>query len=358
MAGFLEAVFVAEGQTASPGTLIAQLTVTELDSRIGAGRAALAEAEAKMRNLKAGARPEEIEEKQHKVEHLNQQVNKARDDLRRAAKSLRAELAALDAKIKQCGHEMEYYDASLNRWTKLQVKNAVSKDQVDEARAKYHIAESALDETVAKKQSLESHGTMEQESQLLTREKELGDARSELVLLKVGCRPDELSAAVANRDKLAEELHFLEQLDTQRMIYAPLTGTVTTQRFHEMLGKYFHEGELICEISDTTALDIDVLLAEQDASRVKVEAPVTFKARTLPFQTFGATVTKIAAIGFKGEKDTRTSVSVYCRVKDPTIDLRPGTTGYARISTGPRPIGEILLYRALRFVRTEFWSLW
>ncbi len=69
-------------------------------------------------------------------------------------------------------------------------------------------------------------------------------------------------------------------------------------------------------------------------------------------------VSKVAAIGFKGEKDTRTSVSVYCRVNDPTSDLRPGTTGYARIYTGPRPVGAIIFYRMLRFVRTEFWSLW
>jgi hypothetical protein len=30
-------------------------------------------------------------------------------------------------------------------------------------------------------------------------------------------------------------------------------------------------------------------------------------------------------------------------------------TGYARVDTGRRPIGAILLDRILRFVRTEFW---
>ncbi|HVU89476.1 MAG TPA: efflux RND transporter periplasmic adaptor subunit [Pirellulales bacterium] len=358
MAGFIEEVFVSEGERVSPGAPIARLKVTELESRIAGGRAALAEAEAKARDLQAGARPEELAEAKHKVERLEALVDKARHDLDRAGESLTAELASLDAKIKQSSHEMEYYGGALKRWSNLSVKNAVTRDQVDEARAKFRIAESSLEETSAKKHSMEALGTMERESQLAAREKELGDARSEVVLLEAGCRPEELKAAIANRDKLAEELKYLEQLDQKRNIVASRPGTITTQRIHDLLGKYYPEGELICEIGDTSGLDIDVALAEQDGSRVELDAPVTFKARTLPFHTFDATVSKIAAIGFKGEKDTRTSVSVYCRVKDPTADLRPGTTGYARIHTGPRPLGVIIFYRMLRFVRTEFWSLW
>jgi hypothetical protein len=30
-------------------------------------------------------------------------------------------------------------------------------------------------------------------------------------------------------------------------------------------------------------------------------------------------------------------------------------TGYGRVYTGRRPLGEILLDRAMRFLRTEFW---
>jgi hypothetical protein len=40
---------------------------------------------------------------------------------------------------------------------------------------------------------------------------------------------------------------------------------------------------------------------------------------------------------------------------DWTADLKPEMTGYARISCGRRPIGEIVLERLLGFLRTEFW---
>ncbi len=45
---------------------------------------------------------------------------------------------------------------------------------------------------------------------------------------------------------------------------------------------------------------------------------------------------------------------VYCRLGQ-GAELRPGMTGQARIATGSRSTGLILLDRALRYVRMEFW---
>jgi hypothetical protein len=38
--------------------------------------------------------------------------------------------------------------------------------------------------------------------------------------------------------------------------------------------------------------------------------------------------------------------------------LRPGLTGYARISTGERRMLDVLTRRIRRFIRVEFWSWW
>jgi hypothetical protein len=46
---------------------------------------------------------------------------------------------------------------------------------------------------------------------------------------------------------------------------------------------------------------------------------------------------------------------VYCRLHWSHEALRPGMSGYARVYTGRRPVGEYLLTRGLRFVRTELW---
>jgi hypothetical protein len=49
-------------------------------------------------------------------------------------------------------------------------------------------------------------------------------------------------------------------------------------------------------------------------------------------------------------------VPVYCRLTEaPPAVLRPGMTGFARISCGERAMGRVLADKALRYVRTEFW---
>jgi hypothetical protein len=56
-----------------------------------------------------------------------------------------------------------------------------------------------------------------------------------------------------------------------------------------------------------------------------------------------------------GRDDVQSTVTVYCRLEDCPEGLRPGMTGYGRIYTGRRPVGAILLDRALRWLRTECW---
>jgi hypothetical protein len=49
------------------------------------------------------------------------------------------------------------------------------------------------------------------------------------------------------------------------------------------------------------------------------------------------------------------TVTLSCRLGEYREELRPGMTGFARITTGRRSPGQILLDRALRYLRTELW---
>jgi hypothetical protein len=88
-------------------------------------------------------------------------------------------------------------------------------------------------------------------------------------------------------------------------------------------------------------------------ARVRPGQPVRSKARALPFETFTTVVDRVAPSGVPGE--AQSNVTVYCRLDHAPDDLRTEMTGYARVDTGRRPIGAILLDRILRFVRSEFW---
>ena len=61
----------------------------------------------------------------------------------------------------------------------------------------------------------------------------------------------------------------------------------------------------------------------------------------------------MATTGVRGE--AQSSVTAYCRLDPAPDELRTEMTGHARVDTGRRPIGAILLNQVLRFVRTVFW---
>jgi multidrug efflux pump subunit AcrA (membrane-fusion protein) len=134
-----------------------------------------------------------------------------------------------------------------------------------------------------------------------------------------------------------------------------MPGLITTPRLREKIGQYFREGELICEVKASSALEAEITLVEQDVARVRPGQRVELKVRALPFRTFSTRVGLIAPNAVQEESQVQSTVIIYCRLDDPVSALRPGMTGYARIACGRRPIGEIAAERLQGFLRTEFW---
>ena len=106
-------------------------------------------------------------------------------------------------------------------------------------------------------------------------------------------------------------------------------------------------------------LEVRIDVPEQEVARVRPGQAVQLKARALPFEQLRATVDRIAPVAKAPdpkEGKLQSTVPVYCRLTDPPpAVLRPGMTGFARISCGERAMGRVLADKALRYVRTEFW---
>ncbi len=81
-----------------------------------------------------------------------------------------------------------------------------------------------------------------------------------------------------------------------------------------------------------------------------------FKARSLPSHTFAGRVVAIAPAAERGPRQR--TVLVRSEIDNGSGLLRPGTTGFAKIYCGRRPLGAVLAHRGVRVLRTEFWALW
>jgi multidrug resistance efflux pump len=171
----------------------------------------------------------------------------------------------------------------------------------------------------------------------------------------MGPRAEEIEAERARLARLQEETRYLEQLQDRLPIYSPVPGIVTTPRLREKAGQYVREGDLICVVEEPARLEVEITLTEQDAAQVRPGQAAALRARALPFETLPVQVDRVSPTAARG--DVQSAVTVYCRLDDCPSGLRPGMTGYARVYTGPRSLGGIVLDRAVRWLRTECW-LW
>jgi multidrug efflux pump subunit AcrA (membrane-fusion protein) len=352
VAGFLCAVYCEEGDPVSPGAPVARLEVSDLASRLAQKRAELCEVQAKVRLLEAGPRYEEVVEQRRRVKRAMAWYDLARQDLTRLRQVFEKELVRLDKHIAQCRAEVTAAQDAVRRVRSL-VGKAVSAEQYQEVERRYQVCQSQLEQVQAEKHAREAKGTLEAETEIVRRERELADVQASLSLLEAGPRSEEVEAERARLARLQEELRYLEHLRHKLSVYSPIFGLVTTPRSKEKVGRYMREGELICVVEEPARLGVEITLAEQEVARVRPGQAVALRARALPFETMQAAVDRVAPTA--GHGDAEGTVTVYCQFEEASSGLLPGMTGYAHISTGLRSIGTILADRALRCFRTEFW---
>jgi multidrug efflux pump subunit AcrA (membrane-fusion protein) len=352
VAGFLREVCFDEGDRVSPGAVVARLEVPDLESRLVRKQAEVREAEARLRLLEIGTRPEEIAAQRQRVELAAAWRDLARRDLARTRQALTEDLDRLGKQVAARRGELGAAESSYQRAQDLLGRRALAEEQYRETEARYRVSRAQFAEAEAAKRVTEAKGTLEAEAELARREKELAEARTVLGLLEGGSRPEEVQAEKARLARLREEGRHLEEQRQKQTVPGPTPGVITTARLKEKVGQYLREGDLICVVEEPAGLEAEVSLAEQDVARVRPGQEVKLKARALPFEVFLTRVDRVAPAAARG--DGQGSVTVYCRLDAPA-GLLPDMTGHARVSTGRRPVGGILLDRALRLVRTEFW---
>jgi multidrug resistance efflux pump len=352
VAGFLREVACDEGDRVSPGTLVARLEVPDLASRLAQKQADVREADARLRLLKSGPRPEELMEQRRRVERAQAWQDLARQDLNRLRQVYEAELARLDKQIAQCQAELTAARDATRRASPL-LGNAISFEQHEDVLRRNRVCQAQLEQAQAERNARAAKGSLEAETELARRENELADAEATLRLLDAGPRAEEVEAERARMARLQEEAGYLEQLTTRLPVHSSEPGVVTTPRLKEKVGQYLREGELICVVEESACLEVEIALSEEDVGRVQPGQRVALRARTLPFETLSARVDRIAPAAGRGE--AQSTVAVYCRLGERRPELRPGMTGYGRVYVGRRPVGGILLDRAVRFLRTECW---
>ncbi len=215
-----------EGTRVNAGDVVARLDQRDTALQIDRARAERAAAEAQLRLLQAGARPEDIRQ-------AEAQVDVAQADV--AAAEAEARAAAID----------------LARFEALLEANAGSQKQRDDARARVDVGRERV--------RAASEGVKA--------------ARETVVRLRAGARREEIDAARASVAAAAAEIAVLEKALQDADVIAPVTGTVTE--------KLVDSGELVAPrtaIVVVTDLDhawANLFVPEPLVPRLRLGQPAT-----------------------------------------------------------------------------------
>jgi putative peptide zinc metalloprotease protein len=261
-------------------------------------------------------------------------------------------LSILQSEIELKQIELEHNKREVERYKKLFDQGLVGEQIYDRAKDEARVSEAALR---AAKSRLEA--ALVDHRRLTT-----GAQTNSLVA------ETEARAARSNFDSLIAELHSnRQQLESLRQrhdilkresegmsIVAPKGGVVLGEDLRKMIGRRYNRGEEICRIGDIGKFLLKVDVSEREIADVRLDSAVRFKLKTVPGRVFTGRVSKINAEPIPNQYAQR-FYPVEVLIENSDGMLRPGMTGFARISFGRQSIGLILAEKAWQTLRPELW---
>jgi putative peptide zinc metalloprotease protein len=276
---------VKEGQKVEVDQMVAELSSPSYLSDLAQTKADLVKAEQYLALLKKGAREETIQQ--------------AKD------------------KVAQIRSELELKKSELNRFTDLHKKNLTSTQELEKAQTEHSVLS-----------------------------KKLEIAKNELKIMQQGARPEELSMAEADTNRLKAKARFLEDQIAASQIKSPIRGIVTS----------LSSGDNLLSIANLDTMRVLIEISEKDLDVLKEELPVKLKVRSYPFLSFWGKVTKISQIAVTEEH--KKIFPVTCKIENEDYLLKSGMSGHAKVYCGKRKLFDVLFRRIVRYLRVEVWSWW
>lgn len=217
---------VAEGDRVAAGAVIARLDTADAELARARAVADKAQAEAQLRLLQAGSRPEDVRQAQ-------------------------AQVAAADADADAANAELNAAESDVRRFDALLESDAISRKQRDDAVAKRDVA----------KERLRS-----------SRER-VTAAREVVTRLRAGARREELDAARAHVAAVAAQIAILEKAVQDATVTAPVAGVVTTKIAEA--GEILQPRAPLVVITDLEHAWANVYVDEPSTPRIRVGQPAT-----------------------------------------------------------------------------------
>lgn len=315
VAAQIESILVDEGEWVTAGQPIVRLSKRLIQRNLDMARASLEEEAARLRELEAGTRPEQI-----------------------AIKKQQVELAAT---------ALKHSERKLARAKDLYDKKHISDQDYDDALKQRDI-------------DLETH--------------EL--AQRDLELFEAGQRQEDIDAQKAVVKRLEVEVAHVEEDLVLTDIKSPVDGKVTTLYIKNKVGQQADIGSVLAVIEDNTEALIRIAMPEEYAGEIRKGAKVRIRAWAFAGMRLEGEVLSVTPFVVERTEDVIKEAHVeeeagmvrnlnmpedqvfIVLAQLPNQDglLKSEMTGFAKIQAEPRPLGLALLDPVIRFFQVRVWS--
>lgn len=362
----LAEVYVQPGDAVNEGARIARLTNPEIEDRLTQLAAEIdrlnnnnSRIEEDLRVRSEGMLSANFKEFERKrlASELKDETNQiaaasAGNQRTSISQPLPPSLAVLQSEIELKQIELEHNRREVDRYKKLFDQGLVGEQMYDRA-----VAEARLSEAALRTARSRLDAALVDHHRLTT-----GAETNSLVA------ETESRAARSNFESLIAELHSnRQQLESLRLRYeilkresegmatvATKSGVILGEDLRKMVGRHYNRGEEICRVGEIGKFMLEIDVSEREIASVRLDSPVRFKLKTVPGRVFEGRVSKINAEPIPNQRAQR-FYPVEVVVDNADGLLRPGMTGFARISFGRQSIGLILAQKVWQTLRPELW---
>jgi multidrug resistance efflux pump len=216
------------------------------------------------------------------------------------------------------------------------------------------------------------------QAQAAAAKNELAEATGRLSALLSRVRPEEIAATKAQLEGLHAQKAYIEEQVRLVDVLSPADGIVATpdRQLKALVGQLVKKGDLIAKVYDLKRVTAHISISEREIAGVHVGQKVSLRARAYPGEAYSGTVVAIATStagdtgasvdseGHAGMVSTggvgggNGTILVTTEIANPSLALKPGMTGYAKVHAGDRRLLALIARRLALTLNVDIWSWW
>ncbi|WP_066424712.1 efflux RND transporter periplasmic adaptor subunit, partial [Anabaena sp. 4-3] len=260
--GRVSQILVKQGDRVQEGQVVIRLQSDNVQAQLLQAKAGLEQARARLAELKAGTRAEEIAQAQARVAQAQARLTDAQAGARPE------EIAQAEAQIESAKSDLELAHSRAKRYEQLRKEGAIAQDTLEGYLTEQRSAEARLQAAQRRLEQLQKS----RRSDITELEAALEQQRQNLRQLENGARPEEIAQARSQVIQAAAQVKAAEVQVRYTNVLAPFAGIVGD--IPVRVGSFVSKGDQLTTLTRNNALELNISIPINQAAQLRTGLPI------------------------------------------------------------------------------------